>query len=64
MSEIIQFPAPEGLTREQRDYFHGQAAYWEVVQETAQKQLDYATEQRAYSMRMLGMIAIDGGYPE
>lgn len=63
MSEIIYFPQQE-LNPEQKEYFHAQAAYWAEVQEMATKQLEYATSQREYALRMLGMLAIDGGYPE
>lgn len=63
MSEIIYLPQQE-LDTEQKDYFHSQAAYWAEVQEMATKQLEYATSQREYALRMLGMLAIDGGYPE
>ena len=41
-----------------------QAAYWDEVSEMATRQLEYATTQREYALRMLGMLAVDGGMPE
>ena len=66
MAEVIQMTdiAKRSLGREQKDYFHNQAAYWDEVAEIAQRQLDYAKSQREYALQMLGMLPKEGGYPE
>lgn len=52
------------LDKQQEQYFHSQAAYWEEVREMAQKQVEFAIGQRALALEMLGMIPEKGGYPE
>jgi len=66
IAEIIYMTdiAKRALSPEQTEYFRSQAAYWAEVQEMAEKQLEYATSQRAYALQMLGMLPNHGGYPE
>lgn len=57
-AEIIPFPQPNELTPEQRDYFHQQAAYYDEVEQVAQRTVEYAQKQREHALRMLGMLAM------
>lgn len=59
MGEVIKMPTPENLTPEQREYWHGQAAYWCIKEEDALTALNYAHGQRSEALRMLGMIGTD-----
>lgn len=61
MGEVIQFPTPESITPEQRDYWQGQASYWCVKAEDAMTALEYAQRQRENALRMLGMLAAERG---
>lgn len=57
----LKFPA---LTPEQRAYWHGQAAYWAVEEETATILLENAQRRRESALRMLGMLGYEGGLPD
>lgn len=46
------------LTREERQYWQTQAAYWGVREEICTTGLDYAIEQRRKALIMLGMISL------
>lgn len=64
MGELFYLPEPADLTPEQREYWHGQAAYWGVMEETAMTALEYAQRQREDALRMLGMLGIERGLPD
>lgn len=55
MGELIPFPPPEPLTREQIQLFAAEA---ECLIEDTQKALEVAKGIRMYYMRLLGMIAM------
>lgn len=64
MTDIAKDSMKKIMSPEQSDYFRSQAAYWSEVQEMAERQLEYATSQREYALKMLGMLPATGGYPE
>lgn len=58
---VIYLPPPEHPTPEQRAHWHEQAAYWSEVQESSQRQVEYAGRQREEYLRLLGMLAVEKG---
>lgn len=64
MGELIDFPRPLSPDQAQNDYFHSQASYWGQVEESSYKIYEFAQEQRAYYLKMLGMLAVVHGVQE
>ena len=61
---VVYLPVPPELTPSQREYWLGQAGYWGVQQENAERALEYASRHREDALRMLGMLAQERGLPD
>lgn len=47
------------LSKEERNHWHEQAAYWGVRQEVCETGLEYATQQRVIALQKLGMLSVE-----